>query len=1169
MIKFKKRSIVSIVSAIALLSSSITSLAAQAPNFDLGYGDGFVSEVDNGDVYDKFDAFRKTLPEKMNVYQPSEPKGKIQLFVATNGNDKNPGTIEQPVKTLERAIKILNAVDDKTGGAVIYMRGGEYSFGKQIDVPTSLSGTADAPIYITAYEDEEVVISGSEIANVKSIAASKDPAVDRVKEDLRDKIRVVDLSDTSVTYTITTEGYPKIIIDDVDYTPARYPDSGYLKFAMYNGPGAIAGVVHPGDVWQHNVAKESNIPFTGRTTEGMEFKMDTTKPTRWQDIENVWIYGRMSVDWDWGYYQVKYINPEIPSLKTVQPSDWGCAYTKFNNYYFLNVLEELNQPGEMYYDTNNQKVYFYPIKSYDDDDDVKVVVPKTWGSSYSLLNLDGCSNVIVDGITFRDCSGKGVTSLGPNNVIQNCTFENVSRWAVQISGLYNGVSHCIVRNCGYGVDVRALQSGVYESKRSQDLYSFVQNNYFEHLERYCVMLAGTTTRCVVSCNSFNANRDQCVYGNQTLDDVMEYNYTVGGAIDVADSGDMYFGCSSMASKRNVFRYNVFDGSLPCGVSGFSGIYLDVISHQNYVYGNYFIDKVLKHNNQTTVYNNIFIAKDHWKDRAVNTGGEFYAPGGYGEQQVITRYDNANTETQYERNLMFNSKFFYSYNFRNYTGFLDDMQKTRAYGREYSEQQTANDWSYRMDKNVSYTKNIYYDFAPFNLFEAEKSTFENNWETDKDPGFKDINGDYTLKDDAEAYKQIEGLEKLPSMDEIGSELKVELQQAELFYPFNDVATPVSNKNMMFRWSNCDGASYYKIEIAEDENFNNIIDDRFVKGVYNYYSETMADSGSAVASNKTNDVKLEELLKNDHTYYWRVKTYSQSPSTDKEMQVSETYKFRIGTQDEIRKLEEADLSTLDYSIQGYEEYLNKYVVEDDGTDHGFGVYKPGSIELIKARIAEEKELMSSLKYQSDVLERVSIFESDMAKLITDNAIEYTRKLTNFASDEFTIANSSDHSITFSKDGKEMTFGGLRTDVIATTRPLTPKEGISMKYKPTGEDGTWHTIGIRQSSNTVSNVLGCNTYFICFSGPNIEVQKMKTGHSLNDRIICSVENKDYVKYNEYNDFEMSAVNEDGGVRIIVKINGQEVINYLDNNDPLYDIGYASIMWNKTDAKLTVKGE
>lgn len=1163
--KLKKIPIIAGALLIAALNLQLLSYA-QTPNFDLGFKDGYTSEVANGDVYDKFEAFRKTLPEKMNVYNPSEPDGKIKIFVATDGNDSNPGTIEQPVKTLERAVKLLENCTDRSGGAVIYIRGGEYSLDKQVKIPSYLSGTPDAPIYISSYQDEEVVISGADIARVKSVAASKDSAVDRVKENVRDKVRVVDLSSSTVSYKITTEGYPTILIDDAEYTPARYPDSGYLKFAMYNGPGAIAGVVNPGDVWQQQVAETSNIPYTGRTSEGMEFKMDTTKPTRWQDIENVWIYGRMSVDWDWGYYQIARINPDIPSLKTVQPSDWGCAYTAYNSYYFLNVLEELNQPGEMYYDSENKKVYFYPIKSYSDDDEIKVVIPKS--GITSLLRLEGCTNVIVNGIKFKDCSSRGIEVDGYNDVIQNCTFENITNWSVILRGLYDGVSHCIFRNCGFGVNVAPLNKSTYERNRSEETYTFVQNNYFEHTERYCVMLSGTTNRVVVSFNSFNSNRDQCVYGNSTLDDIMEYNYSVGGAIDVADSGDMYFGASRFASKRSVFRYNLFDGDLPSGVSGFSAVYLDNFSHQNYVYGNYFIDKVLKHSDETTVYNNIFVAKDNYKDKNVNTGGDYYAHDGHANDFVLGMYDNKKMEYYNERDLMLNSKFLYSYDFRGYTGYLDDMMRTKAYGKEYSEEQAKKDLAFRMDKNVSYTKNIYYNFAPFNFWKDEKSTFKNNFETDKDPGFENINGNYTLKDGAVAYKAIDGFEKLPSTDEIGSKLKVELSKPELYYPFNDAVAPVSNTNLIFRWSKCEGASYYKLEIAKDEEFENVIDERYIKGIYNYFSETMADSGSAVASNKKASAKFENILENNGTYYWRVKAYSKSPNTNSKLETSDTYVLRIGSKDEIRRLEEADLSPLDYSIQDYDEYIKNYVVEDDGTDHGFGLYKPGTVELLNNRIAEEKAILPTLKYNSDVIERIEIFENDMQNLLMNNAIEYTRKLSNFGTDEFTIANST-NSISFSDDGKEVNFGGLYTDVIATTRPLTPKEGISMKYKPTGEDGSWHTIGIRQTSNTVSNVLGCHTYFICFSGPNIEVQKVQSGLSLSDRIICTVENKDYVKYNEYNDFEAATINEPDGVRITLKINGQEVINYLDADNPVREIGYASIMWNKSDAKLTVRGE
>ena len=73
-------------------------------------------------------------------------------YVATSGSDQNPGTLEKPFLTLERAAQSLQA------GDTCYIRGGVY---RETLRPVH-SGTADKRITYAAYNGERVVISGAE-----------------------------------------------------------------------------------------------------------------------------------------------------------------------------------------------------------------------------------------------------------------------------------------------------------------------------------------------------------------------------------------------------------------------------------------------------------------------------------------------------------------------------------------------------------------------------------------------------------------------------------------------------------------------------------------------------------------------------------------------------------------------------------------------------------------------------------------------------------------------------------------------------------------------------------------------------------------------------------------------------------------------------------------------
>jgi hypothetical protein len=74
------------------------------------------------------------------------------LYVATNGDDADPGTLEQPLATIQRAVNLARP------GTTIAVRGGTYAPSTNIQLLTS--GTATQPITLIAYSGERVIVDG-------------------------------------------------------------------------------------------------------------------------------------------------------------------------------------------------------------------------------------------------------------------------------------------------------------------------------------------------------------------------------------------------------------------------------------------------------------------------------------------------------------------------------------------------------------------------------------------------------------------------------------------------------------------------------------------------------------------------------------------------------------------------------------------------------------------------------------------------------------------------------------------------------------------------------------------------------------------------------------------------------------------------------------------------
>lgn len=73
-------------------------------------------------------------------------------YVAPDGDDANPGSLEQPFATIQHAATLLKA------GDICCLRGGRYHEAAQI---TGLNGRQGQPITIQPYKDEKVMLDGS------------------------------------------------------------------------------------------------------------------------------------------------------------------------------------------------------------------------------------------------------------------------------------------------------------------------------------------------------------------------------------------------------------------------------------------------------------------------------------------------------------------------------------------------------------------------------------------------------------------------------------------------------------------------------------------------------------------------------------------------------------------------------------------------------------------------------------------------------------------------------------------------------------------------------------------------------------------------------------------------------------------------------------------------
>ncbi|PER50498.1 DUF5123 domain-containing protein [Bacillus thuringiensis] len=100
-----------------------------------------------------FSMLNFTLPTSTFAQSNSNVISGANYYVSSTGSDLNPGTLDQPFATIQKAANVAKE------GSTIYIRGGVYNQ----KVRVAHSGSSGAPITFQNYQDEKVILDGSNV----------------------------------------------------------------------------------------------------------------------------------------------------------------------------------------------------------------------------------------------------------------------------------------------------------------------------------------------------------------------------------------------------------------------------------------------------------------------------------------------------------------------------------------------------------------------------------------------------------------------------------------------------------------------------------------------------------------------------------------------------------------------------------------------------------------------------------------------------------------------------------------------------------------------------------------------------------------------------------------------------------------------------------------------
>lgn len=661
------------------------------------------------------------------VWSAALAAGAVEWHVAPNGLDSNPGTAEAPFATLGRAREQVRTARLESpipaGGATIWIHGGTYALASSLVLTVEDSGTSDRRVYFRAVQGEEVRLIGGRALPVEAFAPVTDAAVQaRLDAAAQPNVRCVDLKALGITNLGALpdefEGapsVPELFFNDTRMTLARWPNEGWAE---------IAEVVESGPApWRKY--ESDKLPVFGYAGD---------RPSRWATAPGVWLEGYWCFDWSCETIKLASIDAAKRRITLAKPSNYGLGHGNpaARRYVALNLLEELDSPGEYFIDRDAGRLYFWPPSTVEG---ARIVLSTL---NEPVISLEGASFVVLRGLTVETCGGIAIRIQGGrNNRVVGCTVRNTGLGGISVEG---GQEHRVTACDVYDVGTFGLRmEGGDRPTLTPCGHEAVNNHVYrvsrrQHTHAYNVHIGGVGVRLA---NNLISDAPHQAIGLGGNDHVIEFNEICRSGMETDDSGAFYMG-RNPSERGSVLRYNFWHDIGSKLSHGSCAVYFDDGAGGQTVYGNVFyraaggnFGAVFLHGgHDNIVENNVFVeckrAIGHvpWNDAMWNE----WLTGSLWKTRLLQEVDI--TKAPYVDR---------------YPALVDYFEPTKRPRTN------------RADRNVAVSCGSFIDG---NWSQSD------NFLTDTDPGFKDAKAlNFALRGDSEVFKKIVGFEPIP-FDKIG-------------------------------------------------------------------------------------------------------------------------------------------------------------------------------------------------------------------------------------------------------------------------------------------------------------------------------------------------------------------------------------------------------------------
>ncbi|KAH3763433.1 Right handed beta helix region [Pelomyxa schiedti] len=465
----------------------------------------------------------------------------IDFYVSTTGNDTADGSSAYPFATLTRAQEAVRGLSRPLSASVgVHVAPGEYLVTEGLQFDESDSGSAYRPVVWSVWGTGEVLVSGG----------------------------------------IRVQGWAKSSVVAGAYEAKLPAGTGYFRQFFVNGHRKTLA---RGDTASYRDCTDSTVKFWAD-------QIPSTDPVNLGDVEIV-----LYEIWVAGVHQITSIDADTNTitLKNSFSCSYGSGSSGNKRFFFQNMFEALDTPGEFYFDRSTNILYYMPESAEYNLDLLDCRVPQP----LSLLKATGdpLSGTYVEYVEFHNFTFQYAEVETDSCFASSCTDQSASFLTTAAIHLY-GCRNWILS----GLTI-AHVGGYAMWLQKADF-----NNYITNCHMYD-MGAGAF-RAGPPQGGVESNKDLRVVNNTLSNSVLEYGgyyYQMGVGVFGQQVQDLYVQHNSIHD----FAYT--------GVSlGWTWGYADTsvsgnIIEYNYIYNiglGYLSDMAcvytLGHQPGTKIYNNI-------------------------------------------------------------------------------------------------------------------------------------------------------------------------------------------------------------------------------------------------------------------------------------------------------------------------------------------------------------------------------------------------------------------------------------------------------------------------------------------------------------------------------------------------------------------------------------